>query len=612
MSRENDFSCNVDGKKITCNRNSGLLAVNKSSVWEKILELINNLNFGNEESTLIEREARSNLDKILLEFRRSKKRMGRMSHKLFAGALIFHLISQHKITSVSGADIASALDRNIFDIYKFKSRHFKSILVSKKSRLFYLEEIFNKYSFPVKCKEVALHLLNMCEKNFLKYNNVTVGVSIAYYASVICNDFNIPIGMIQKDLGGNIYQFLRSDGFNEILDRFFEMNEKKKKFNIIPKKYGEEPKYRYITEGYAYLRMPIGYHPSGISLDKHSRVNRGEHIIIMEKILAENPHWEVSRMCLIDGKYLSSKCVVHHINHDTLDNRIGNLWVYKDNQKHLLFSRGSLYKSLGKLVKLGQVYFDNGRYYLNENFDYRKLDKRKIDQLIKPTEFKDYNNISDVNAEVKRIDWNAISSNWTISFRKNQYAPPILTNLDPFKDCSKVNPLYRHKLWVETLVNDERFRLSDYRLGKLCGIDDHTAYKWRHLVHKIPSTRGRYRFLRSKYIMIKLPKSYTNPYAKNLKDFVQIQEHRYKIERHLAKNPSWKISQECLNGKYLIPRCKIHHINYDTLDNRIGNLWVCKNFAEHNLIHSSGIELVKPLLEKRLLIFVEGIYQLNF
>jgi hypothetical protein len=89
-------------------------------------------------------------------------------------------------------------------------------------------------------------------------------------------------------------------------------------------------------------------------------------------------------------------------------------------------------------------------------------------------------------------------------------------------------------------------------------------------------------------------------------------EHRYIMERYLAKHPKWEIYHKCLlDGKYLLPDCIVHHINLDTLDNRIENLWICENQEEHNSIHKSLIELVKPLLELGFLVFEKGKYNLN-
>ncbi len=80
--------------------------------------------------------------------------------------------------------------------------------------------------------------------------------------------------------------------------------------------------------------------------------------------------------------------------------------------------------------------------------------------------------------------------------------------------------------------------------------------------------------------------------------------------------PRWNlcftIGQCLLDGKYLLPDCIVHHINLDTLDNRLENLWLTTSQQEHNLIHNSLTGLVKPILELGFLVFEKGKYQLNY
>ena len=90
-------------------------------------------------------------------------------------------------------------------------------------------------------------------------------------------------------------------------------------------------------------------------------------------------------------------------------------------------------------------------------------------------------------------------------------------------------------------------------------------------------------------------------------------EHRYIIENYLSEHPELEISQNCLlDGKYLKPEYIVHHINLDTLDNRLENLWVCEGPSEHNSVHKSLLGIVEPLLKSRLLFFKEGEYSLNY
>jgi hypothetical protein len=77
-----------------------------------------------------------------------------------------------------------------------------------------------------------------------------------------------------------------------------------------------------------------------------------------------------------------------------------------------------------------------------------------------------------------------------------------------------------------------------------------------------------------------------------------VPEHRLVLEQYL--------------GKKLTSKEHIHHINCDPLDNSISNLYLCKNFSEHNKIHWSLNSLIKSLMEANLITFdrEEGIYKL--
>ena len=348
-------------------------------------------------------------------------------------------------------------------------------------------------------------------------------------------------------------------------------------------------------------------------------MKRKEHVLVMENHLAQHPEGKISQECLINGKYLKTECEVHHINHNRTDNRLENLWLYKTKSKHS-YAQRSLNDSLSGLIKTGQIDFENGKYSLNENFDYRKMDSNEIKEITKPTEFKGEKNAEDIKKEIKNIDWNKISKDWTVWKNSNQYGETRMP-VDPTKDCSKDNPLYRHKEWVEKIVRNEKFNLTDRRIAKVCGISERTTYKWRWEKHQIPTYNERWGKVRVLHesqsagdrIWTKIPDDYENPYVKELARHNEMLEHRYIMEKHLAEHPDWEISQNALlDGKYLKPEYKVHHVNLDSLDNRIENLWICEGHEGHNNIHKNPIELVDPLLKKDLLCFEEGKYDLNY
>ena len=86
----------------------------------------------------------------------------------------------------------------------------------------------------------------------------------------------------------------------------------------------------------------------------------------MEKFLSDNPEFEISQKYLIDGKYLKEEYEVHHINLNYQDNRIDNLWVFKNNEEHHE-TRRSLYGLVEELLNTQLIQFRDGKYSLITN-----------------------------------------------------------------------------------------------------------------------------------------------------------------------------------------------------------------------------------------------------
>ncbi len=390
----------------------------------------------------------------------------------------------------------------------------------------------------------------------------------------------------------------------------------RKKHNIPTK----EGKGRYISDkGYIIITMPKDYRHPELSPNGTIRLRRNEHIIVMENYLKEHPKSDISKEYLIDGKYLKIGCEVHHINHVRTDNRIENLWPYENKSEHAYVQR-NLNDCFSGLHKLGQIYFEKGKYYLNREFNYRDLTQSEIKKKIKPTEFSGDMSIDEIKKEIKTMDWDKNPNDWTVWKNSNQYGEVRMT-VDPYQDCSKENPLYRNKFWVETIVKEKLYNLTDPRLAKVSGISVSTTYKWRWNHHKIPTYYerwGKYRTItRSQSagdrIWIKVPKDYGNPFAKKFSRQNIMREHRYVMEKYLAKHPELEIAQKSLtDGKYLKPEYIVHHINLDTLDNRSENLWVCEKHEGHHSVHASLIDIIDPLIKSGLLSFKEGKYYLNY
>ena len=164
--------------------------------------------------------------------------------------------------------------------------------------------------------------------------------------------------------------------------------------------------------------MPKGYlHPELVP--QKGRNVRFEHVIVMEKYLSEHPELEWSKKYLIEGKYLKKGTIVHHINFKKSDNRLENLWLYENIENHKKVER-RLNECFRDLIKLNQIVFKNGKYYLNTNFDCRKLSSSKIKEILKPLSINPYKDINLIKEEIKKFNWKEISDDWIVKFRENQ------------------------------------------------------------------------------------------------------------------------------------------------------------------------------------------------
>jgi hypothetical protein len=356
--------------------------------------------------------------------------------------------------------------------------------------------------------------------------------------------------------------------------------------------------------------MPNGYlHPELVPVK--GRNIRFEHVVVMEKYLAEHPQLEWSKKYLINGKYLKRGTIIHHVNFRKSDNRLENLWLYKDIKSHKKVER-SLNECFRDLIKLNQIGFKNGIYYLNNNLDYRRLTPSKINETLKPITINPYKDINLIKEEIKKINWNKITDNWNIKIHENQSTEKEIS-LDPFSDCSDENPLYLHEKWIDRLVHDKNFNLTQRRLAKLCGVDRGVIFYWSKVKHNINMENERRGFGKrissAGRIWMKIPEGYGNPVSKNNKGWMY--EHRYILEQHLADNSESEWSKNYLiSGKYLKSECLVHHINFDPLDNRLENLWLCKNNTEHRKLETSLTFFVDDLLKSGFIDFRDGKYNL--
>ncbi|MHA2038062.1 MAG: hypothetical protein ACW98X_16625 [Promethearchaeota archaeon] len=363
--------------------------------------------------------------------------------------------------------------------------------------------------------------------------------------------------------------------------------------------------------GYICVYTPKGYfHPELTPLERgDGRYIRRKHRLIMEEFLSSNPKLKISKSCMIDGKYLKTDCLVHHINFNKLDNRMENLWVFEKRQEHYK-SLKSLYNCFSELIKLSKIVFRDGAYVLRKNFNIT-YSKNRIKELLEPRGENFYKDIKNVKDEVKKINWDNLNSNWTVKYRQNQFQPFIEILLNPYSDCSEKNPLYRHRGWLNFIVNDKRFNLSDSRLGKLCGITKDKAKGWRQ---RLRVSRGRNwgfkRFINEKGRVYIKPENYPDPIVLRNKGWIL--EHRYIMEMYLKSQANTMLSNKYLdkNG-FLKPNIIIHHLNFDPSDNRIENLIILFSESEHKTLEYSLLKFVEELLKTKQIRFLNGKYQNN-
>jgi len=118
---------------------------------------------------------------------------------------------------------------------------------------------------------------------------------------------------------------------------------------------------------------------------------RFEHDYIIEQYLVRHPELVREKFgvlrddCLLrgtDGKlYLNNECPVHHINYIQNDNILKNLWLCESKNAHNSIDV-SFFDCISILIKLGQIGFENGKYYFREDFNYETLSERERNVLL--------------------------------------------------------------------------------------------------------------------------------------------------------------------------------------------------------------------------------------
>ena len=117
-----------------------------------------------------------------------------------------------------------------------------------------------------------------------------------------------------------------------------------------------------VKDGRIWIKVPKDYDNPIVQKEDHHRRIMLEHRYIIEQHLAKRPELEISKKCLIDGKYLKTEAHVHHINLNYQDNRTENLWVFENVKEHNLTTK-SLYNLVEELLNSGKIRFKEGKYH---------------------------------------------------------------------------------------------------------------------------------------------------------------------------------------------------------------------------------------------------------
>lgn len=69
--------------------------------------------------------------------------------------------------------------------------------------------------------------------------------------------------------------------------------------------------------------------------------------------------------------------------------------------------------------------------------------------------------INKLKESIKNFEWDKISDDWSIVHLPRYRAQYETIILDPKQNCSRTNPLYKHRQWLEFIYNNEKLKLTD-------------------------------------------------------------------------------------------------------------------------------------------------------
>ena len=215
--------------------------------------------------------------------------------------------------------------------------------------------------------------------------------------------------------------------------------------------------------------------------------------------------------------------------------------------------------------------------------------------------------------KIRNFNWK-MNTNWMIPVGGHG----DLLILNPSEYCSPENPLYKHKVWLKKVYEDEELDLNGVEIAKICGLKDQKPISYWRKRLGIPKKRKGVYIDKQGHKLVLTPNSYTHPQRGRIH---QRAEHILVMEKHLNKNLSrrqlathpdliqgWLGEEEYF---YIKKNCHVHHINFVAYDNRIENLWLFSTNREHGLVVNELHQCFSILIKLRQIFIKESKYFLN-
>jgi hypothetical protein len=141
---------------------------------------------------------------------------------------------------------------------------------------------------------------------------------------------------------------------------------------------------------------------------------------------------------------------------------------FENNHKEILGNRCSqeiknIYQNLKSNIK-------NFRFPENILKQYPQIKTEKIEIGIKSPIYELQPEEQRIKKEIKTYKWQDVTNNWKL---------PSGQLLNPTKECSRENPLYKHEKWLKTIYYNEGWCLSDEKIARLTNSSQSTINLWR-------------------------------------------------------------------------------------------------------------------------------------